>query len=134
MLAVVAVLVGGALGTGIRITLDDLIPHTDTTFPLSTLLINIVGSLALGFLVARVWPVAPEWLRAGAGPGVLGGFTTFSAVMASMVTLAANGRVLVALVYLALTLVLGFGGAALGLWLGRPRRDRGTVPPIEVDE
>jgi CrcB protein len=131
MLAVVAVLIGGALGTGIRITLDDLIPHTDTTFPVSTLLINIVGSLVLGFLVARVWPVAPEWLRAGAGPGVLGGFTTFSAVMVSMVTLAANGRVLMAIVYIALTLVLGFGAATLGLWLGRRR---GATPTIEVDE
>jgi CrcB protein len=131
MLAVVAVLLGGALGTTLRIGLDTLIPHTDGTFPVSTLIINAVGSLVLGFLVARAWPVAPAWLRHGIGPGLLGGFTTFSAVIVSMVTLAAHGLVVMALVYLALTLVLGFGGAALGLRLGwRPDR----VPIIEVDE
>jgi CrcB protein len=131
VLAVVAVLVGGILGTAARLGLDDLIPHTRTTFPLSTLIINVAGSLILGFLIARVWSIAPNWLRAGIGPGVLGGFTTFSAVMVSMVTMAAGGQVLLALVYLAATLILGFGAAALGLRMGR-RRD--AEPIVEADE
>jgi CrcB protein len=131
VLAVVAVLIGGILGTAARLGIDDLIPHTPTTFPLSTLIINILGSLALGILIARVWPSAPAWLRAGIGPGVLGGFTTFSAVMVSMVTLAANGQVVLALVYLVVTLVLGFGAAALGLRMGR-RRD--AEPIVEPDQ
>jgi CrcB protein len=131
MLAVVAVLIGGALGTAARAGLDLWIHHSDREFPLDTLLINIVGSLVLGFLVARVWPVAPNWVRAGVGPGLLGGFTTFSAVMASMVTLAAGGQVLLALLYIVATLVLGFGAAALGLLLGR-RRD--AAPIVEADE
>ncbi|HEY4268665.1 MAG TPA: CrcB family protein [Galbitalea sp.] len=131
MLAVVAVLIGGALGTAVRAGLDLWIQHGDHEFPLDTLLINIVGSLLLGFLVARVWPVAPVWVRAGVGPGLLGGFTTFSAVMASMVTLAAGGQVLLALLYIVATLVLGFGAAALGLVLGRRRE---TPPIVEADE
>jgi CrcB protein len=131
VLAVVAVLIGGILGTAARLGLDDLIPHTPTTFPLSTLIINVVGSLILGVLIARIWPIAPTWLRAGAGPGLLGGFTTFSAVMVSMVTLAAGGQVVLALLYLVATLVLGFGAAALGLRMGR-RRD--AEPIIEADE
>jgi fluoride exporter len=125
-----AVFVGGALGTALRLVLDATIVHADDQFPLSTLLINIVGSFVLAVMVARLWPIAPAWLRAGLGPGLVGGFTTFSAVMVSMVTLAASSQVLLALVYLAVTLVLGFGAAALGLWIGRAR----TVPPIEVDE
>jgi CrcB protein len=131
LLAVVAVLVGGVLGTALRLGLDDLIVHTATTFPLSTLITNIVGSLVLGFLIARVWPTAPNWIRAGIGPGVLGGYTTFSAVMVSMVTLAASGRILLAILYLVLTLVLGFGAAALGLRIGR-RSD--AVPIVAADE
>jgi CrcB protein len=131
MLAVVAVLIGGALGTAARAGLDLWIHHSDHEFPLDTLLINIVGSLVLGFLVARVWPVAPNWVRAGVGPGLLGGFTTFSAVMASMVTLAAGGQVLLAMLYIVATLVLGFGAAALGLLLGR-RRD--AAPIVEANE
>jgi CrcB protein len=131
MLALVAVLIGGAIGTGLRLGLDDLFAVPDNAFPVSTLIINVVGSLVLGFLVARVWPTAPAWIRAGVGPGILGGFTTFSAVMISMVTLAASGGVLLALVYLVATLVLGIGAAALGVVVGRRR---GAVPEIGVDE
>ena len=79
MLALLAVLIGGAIGTAARLGLDDLFAGVNATFPVSTLIINVVGSLILGFLVARVWPTAPAWLRAGVGPGILGGFTTFSA-------------------------------------------------------
>jgi fluoride exporter len=128
---IVAVFVGGILGTALRLGLDDLIVSPPTAFPLATLIINIVGSLALGILIARVWPTASNWVRAGLGPGVLGGFTTFSAVMVSMVTLGAGGKVMLAIVYLVLTIVLGFGAAALGLRIGRRPR---VVPIIEVDE
>ena len=130
MRILLAVFVGGALGTAFRLVLDATIVHHDDQFPLSTLLINIVGSFVLAILVARLWPVAPAWLRVGLGPGLLGGFTTFSAVMVSMVTLAASSQILLALAYLAATLVLGFGAAALGFRIGRAR----TVPPLEVDE
>ena len=131
MRALVAVFVGGAIGTAIRLLLDAAIPHSDTEFPLDTLLINIVGSFVLALLVTRVWPIAPHWVRSGLGPGLVGGFTTFSAVMVSMVTLAANSEVVQALGYLAITLVAGFGAAALGFFLGR-RRD--SDPTIEMDE
>jgi fluoride exporter len=131
MRALIAVFIGGAIGTGIRLSIDAAIPHSDSEFPLSTLLINIVGSFVLALLVTRLWPIAPGWLRSGLGPGLVGGFTTFSAVMVSMVTLAANSEVVQALGYLGITLVLGFGAAALGFVLGR-RRD--AAPTIEADE
>lgn len=131
MLALVAVLIGGAIGTGLRLGLDDLFVVPNGAFPVSTLIINIVGSFALGFLVARIWSIVPAWMRAGLGPGVLGGFTTFSAVMVSMVTLAASGMVFLALVYIVVTLVLGLGAAVLGVFAGRRRR---TAPEIEGNE
>jgi fluoride exporter len=125
------VFLGGAVGTALRLVLDATIVHRDNEFPVSTLIINVVGSFVLAILVSRLWPVAPAWLRAALGPGLLGGFTTFSAVLVSMVTLAASSQVLLALVYLAVTLVFGFGAAALGLWMGRRR---GAQPTVEVDE
>jgi len=131
MRSLVAVLIGGAIGTALRLLLDDLIVHHDNTFPWDTLMINVVGSFVLAVLVARVWPLVPDWVRAGLGPGLVGGFTTFSAVMASMVTLAAAEDIPLALIYIAMTLVLGFGAAALGFWIALPRR---TAPTIEVDE
>ncbi len=44
-------LVGGLVGTGLRLGIDALLPHGDDGFPLSTLLINVAGSFALGMLV-----------------------------------------------------------------------------------
>ena len=127
----IAAFLGGAVGTALRLGLDAILVHHDDQFPWSTLIVNIVGSFALAVLAARVWPVAPAWLRVGLGPGLVGGFTTFSAVMVSMVTLAASNEIVLALVYLVVTLVFGFGAAALGFLIaGR----RGTDVPIEVDE
>ena len=115
-----AVILGGVVGTGLRLAIDAAIPHTDTDFPLSTLVINTIGAVVLGALVARLWSSAPSWLRAGLGAGLLGSFTTFSAFAVSLVSLAAAEEWAAALGYLALTLVLGLGGAWLGLSLGRP--------------
>lgn len=114
-----AVALGATLGTGARLAIDTLIPHSDRDFPLSTLVINVVGSLALGFLVARVWPSAAGWLRAGLGVGLLGSFTTFSAMAVSVMTL---GIGWVALLYVASTMVLGLAAAFIGLRLGSQER------------
>jgi fluoride exporter len=126
---VLAVLVGGLVGTGLRLTVDALLPHGDAGFPLSTLLINVTGSFALGMLVARVWPVAPEWLRLGLGTGVLGSFTTFSALVASSFLLTVSGLPLIALAYVVATLAAGIGAALLGLRIGRR-----PVPQIGAEE
>jgi CrcB protein len=123
-----AVFVGGAVGTALRLAIDAALPHGDDAFPLSTLLSNVAGSFALGVLVTRLWPVAPAWLRGGLGPGLLGGFTTFSAVAVSLVSLTGAGLGLMAVGYLALTLVLGFAAAAAGLMAGRRTRPPHTSP------
>ncbi|MDP3209178.1 MAG: CrcB family protein, partial [Rhodoglobus sp.] len=80
--------------------------------------------------VAGVWLSVPIWARAGLGAGLLGSFTTFSAVAGSLLLLAHNDRWMLAAAYLAATLVLGLGAAALGLRLGSPR----PAPIDLVDE
>jgi len=99
------------LGTALRVVLDSLVHQ-----PLSTLLINVVGSFALGLLTARVWPTAPPWLKAGLGPGLLGSFTTFSAFAVQVVAL---GFSVWSLLYVVATIVLGLAAAFAGLRLGR---------------
>jgi CrcB protein len=127
--SLLAVLAGGALGTGARLLVDVVLPHGGSTFPVGTLLVNLVGSFLLAYLVTRVWPAVPEWVRAGLGPGLLGSFTTFSALAVSAVELTTVGAAPVAIAYLAVSLVGGIAAAALGIRLGaRP------VPPIGVDE
>lgn len=129
MKAVVAVLVGGALGTGLRLGVDLMLPHGGDVFPLGTLLVNLAGAFALAVLVGRLWPTAPDWLKAGLGPGLLGSFTTFSALAVSAVELTDAGAGWTAAAYVAASLLGGIAAAALGLRLGARR-----VPPIEVDE
>jgi CrcB protein len=128
-MTLLALLLGGVLGTGLRITLDAVILHSDAEFPWSTLLINLVGSFVLAFMVARVWPTAPAWLRAGLGTGLLGSFTTFSALIVSLLTLTEAGMPLLALVYLLVSLLGGLGAALLGLRLGSL-----AIPGLAVDE
>ena len=129
-MTLVAVLLGGILGTGLRLTIDQLV-LPESAFPWATLLINVLGSFVLGLLVAKVWPTAPAWLRAGLGTGVLGSFTTFSAVIVSLLSLAVSGMTLLAVVYLVVTLVLGLAAALLGIRLGARAP---MAPPIEADE
>jgi CrcB protein len=83
----------------------------------------------LGMLVSRVWPVAPHWVRLGLGTGLLGSFTTFSAMVASAVLLNGFGQPLLAVIYVLATMVAGVGAAFLGLRIGhRP------VPAIGPEE
>lgn len=126
-MTILAVLVGGLLGTGLRLAVDVALPHDADAFPFGMLAVNVVGSFALAVLVARVWRIAPAWLRAGLGAGLLGSFTTFSAIALAVVTLGASGAGLLAAGYVAVTLVAGLGAAFLGLRLGRPE-------PIGGDE
>ncbi|MCY7411812.1 MAG: CrcB family protein [Salinibacterium sp.] len=116
-----AVVVGGMLGTGLRLAIELLIPHADSEPPWGILAANTLGAFALGLLVTRLWPVAPDWLRAGLGAGLLGSFTTFSAVAVAFVGMTVAEQLLPAVGYLAATLLLGFNAAALGLRIGRGR-------------
>lgn len=127
-MTILAVLLGGALGTGLRLAVDALLPHAADEFPLGTLLVNVAGSLVLGVLVARMWPVAPGWLRAGLGAGLLGSFTTFSALALAAVSLTTAGAGWIALGYVALSIGGGLAAAVLGLRVGR------SVPAVGADE
>ena len=131
-MTLLAVLVGGLLGTGLRLGISAVF-LPDDPFPWATLLINVVGSFALAVLVARVWPTAPAWLRAGLGTGVLGSFTTFSALVVSLLTMSRDGMVGLAALYLGASLLGGLAAALLGLRLGS-RATPDVTPALQVDE
>ena len=87
-----AVIIGGLVGTGLRLGIDALLPHTDDGFPWSTLVINVIGAIALGALVDGCWRPLPMGAR-GSRVGLLGSFTTFSALAVSLVALVGCGGV-----------------------------------------
>ena len=108
-LAVVAL--GGVLGAA-RYGVGLLLPHAPGTFPLGTLLINVVGGFLIGVLIDAV--AARPLLRPFAVTGILGGFTTFSTYAVDAEQLLAAGRVATAGAYLVGTLA----GALAATWLG----------------
>ncbi|MHA7245993.1 fluoride efflux transporter FluC [Arthrobacter tecti] len=111
-----AVAVGAFIGTEMRYLLVLLVPEPAGTFPWNTLSINVLGSLLLGWLTG-LWGTRsgpPRWLQAGLGPGLLGSFTTFSAVALVSVL---ETELLVP--YLGLSLLLGLAAAAAGVILGQ---------------
>lgn len=124
-----AVAVGGLLGTELRYGLGLAFPEASGSVPWTTLSINISGSFVLAALTT-VWMARPHtsfWLRAGIGPGLLGSFTTFSALAFSVDQLARGGFHAAWLVYLWLSLLLGLGAATAGWKTGRALTDRSGV-------
>jgi fluoride exporter len=116
-----AVAVGGLVGSELRYGLGVLFPEQAGSVPWTTLTINVAGSFILG-LLTTVWIARPQtafWLRAGIGPGLLGSFTTFSALVASVDQLARGGFHAAWMSYLFLSVLLGLGAAAFGWKAGK---------------
>ncbi|MBI3258310.1 MAG: fluoride efflux transporter CrcB [Ignavibacteriae bacterium] len=118
------VLLGGAIGTGCRFGLVNLLVlvlREPPKYPYATFFINITGSLAIGFLAelfdARI-PVSPE-LRAMLLVGVLGGYTTFSSFSLETLNLIRDNKPGAALLYSAGSVVLGLLATWAGVQLAR---------------
>ncbi|WOF24769.1 CrcB family protein [Microbacterium betulae] len=81
------VCLGGALGTGARYALTLPVRGDDAAGFWATAAVNVAGSLLLGVVVGALGDRHPRW-RALLGPGVLGGFTTYSAFAVQVGSLA----------------------------------------------
>ena len=120
MIKVIWVMVGGAVGSVLRIIIRDWSAAIPGDFPWGTFGVNILGAFLLGFFVTIT--VEVTWIRshyrAGIAEGFLGGFTTFSTFMYEGVALIKDNETKNALLYVTLTMVLGIGAFALG-WFTR---------------
>ncbi|MFY7923660.1 MAG: fluoride efflux transporter CrcB [Gemmatimonas sp.] len=118
--AIVAVAVGGAVGSVLRYLATLLLTPATIAFPFATLAVNMVGSFLLGWLSSRFdAPDSNALLRLALTTGACGGFTTFSTFSAETLLLVQHGRTGRAVAYVTLSLTLGLGAAALGLTMGR---------------
>ncbi len=114
---VAAVAVGGAIGSVARLLLGVAVQQrVGPTFPVGTLLINISGSLILGFLVpvALQSPAVTPALRALLTTGLCGGYTTFSTFSLETAVLIEEGGYGRAALYI----VASVGLALLGTFIG----------------
>ncbi|XAS65550.1 fluoride efflux transporter CrcB [Micrococcaceae bacterium Sec5.8] len=111
----------GAAGAATRFIVDSLVrPKVPTPLPLSTMAINVSGSLLLGVLAGAMLAARgpAEW-QTIIGTGFLGGFTTFSTASVETIRLIQSRRSGLAAVYSLGTLVLSLTAAATGMALGR---------------
>lgn len=113
------VMLGGALGTGVRLWLSSyLAARFGETFPLGTLVVNILGCLTIGLYagltgpqgIIFVSPLARQFVTIG----VLGGFTTFSSFGLQTFNLLADGEWFRAGLNVALSLFV----CLLAVWIG----------------
>lgn len=116
------VFLGGGLGSASRHSINLIAARwLGSQYPLGTLCINVLGSLAMGVVVAYSASksgLAPP-LRLFLTTGVIGGFTTFSTFSLEVALLGARGEVAAAALYSMGSLVLGIGALCAGMALGR---------------
>lgn len=114
---------GGALGAMARYGFSSIVGRLwPMSFPLATLLINIIGSIAMGLfvgLMAKFLPANQEDLRLFVAVGIFGGFTTFSSFSLDTIVLIERGELLSAIAYVALSVVVCLIGLYLGLLITR---------------
>lgn len=119
---IVYVAAGGAAGAVARYLINiSPLSTVFERFPLPTFVINISGSFLIGFLLILLtdkWEVGDN-LRMAVIVGFLGAFTTFSTFEMEIYGLAKEREFYIALLYLVLSVTVGFIGVAAGVWLGR---------------
>lgn len=108
------------MGTLVRAAIEGAFPAERGTWPWATFLINIVGSFALGFLLESLGRLGDDtgWrrhVRLGVGTGVIGGFTTYSTFVLELHTLYDSDRLVLAVAYALISVVLGISAALAGL-------------------
>ena len=112
---------GGAIGTILRYVMGGLdYRFSNGVFPISTLVVNVTGSLAIGFL----WGIIDRFnfspnMRMFVFIGILGGYTTFSTFSLETFNLMRDGEYRIAIMNAALSLVLSVGAVFVGYILSK---------------
>ncbi len=113
------VMLGSALGGGARYFVSGLAAqHIGETFPFGTLIINVTGSIVIGFFATLTAPdgrvFASTDIRQFVMTGLCGGYTTFSSFSLQTLNLARDGQTLLAGLNVVLSVVL----CLIAVWLG----------------
>jgi fluoride exporter len=119
MISYFVIAMGGALGSMARFWLSGAVAEKfGEIFPAGTLLVNVSGSLIIGFFAGLTGPdarllVSPT-IRQFFMMGICGGYTTFSSFSLQTLTLARDGEFLFAVLNIACSVVL----CLIAVWIG----------------
>ena len=109
---------GGFLGGICRYLLQQFVQnHYPSSIPLGTLIVNIIGCFVIGLvyeLSGKGNLLTPE-VRLFLATGICGGFTTFSSFAYENVTMVLDGEFFYALLYVLLSVIIGFGAVHTGI-------------------
>jgi CrcB protein len=122
---VILVLVGGGLGAMLREFVMLMVPNPVDGFPLDILVANLLAAFLLGLVTAlHGRRVLSDDVYMLLGAGIMGGMSTFSSfVYGSAVLMHASiASAVVALVYVVVSLVLGYLAIVVGEKLGGQAR------------
>ena len=122
MYDILAIAVAGAAGAVSRFWMTRTIfEWLGTSFPYATLIINISGSLLLGFFsVLFLQKIdVPEPLRFAVLVGFLGAFTTFSTFSYETLSLLEQGQQIKAIIYVSASIFICVFATWLGVLLAR---------------
>ena len=111
------VALGSAVGGASRFALSTFIQQRAGAFPVGTLVVNVTGSLALGFLMRYALgstSVSAE-TRALLTTGFCGGYTTFSTFSYETIALMQDGDYRRAGTYVILSVVVSLAATFLGI-------------------
>jgi CrcB protein len=113
------VAVGGAIGSVARYGSGVLVGRVwGSSFPLATMVINIVGSLAMGLFIGWLARTTPAWQADGrlfVAVGIFGGFTTFSSFSLDAIALIERGEIGQAALYVLVSVVVAIAALYGGL-------------------
>lgn len=122
MISSFVVFIGSGIGGVTRHLFNGwIVRAVGTGFPLGILLINVLGSSAMG-LVAGWFAFrgrASQDVRLFLTTGILGGFTTFSAFSLDAALLYERGQPWLAVTYVLASVVPSIAGLFVGMWTMR---------------
>lgn len=121
---IIFVFAGGALGAMAREFLMLGVPTLSDGIPMSILVANVVASFLLGLTTSLYQKgTLSQDVNTLVATGIMGGLSTFSSFVygAYVLMSGSTAGMLTALLYLALSIVLGYIAVVLGMRLGNRR-------------
>jgi CrcB protein len=118
---ILAVFVGGFIGTVARAELAEVLPASPGPWPWATLLVNVIGAFLLGYFTTRLQERLPlsSYRRPLLGTGLCGGLTTFSTMQVELLHMFDGGDAGLALGYAVASVAAGFLAVVLATNLVR---------------
>lgn len=112
------VFLGGGIGSVLRYLIN-LGVSRYSTFPIGTIIVNVVGSLIIGYIISAYSVDKYHWSRLIFVVGFCGGFTTFSAFSLDIISMLKQQLYGSAVLYVSLSIIISLLATYIGFFLPR---------------